>query len=557
FAWLASVANGGNVQSNAGYDIVFTADAAGNQKLNWEIEKYDPASGQLVAWVFLPNISHSVDTPFYMWYGNASITADQYNKQGTWDGFFSGVWHLGGDAALSAFDSTPNAGIVTNNLAQAIAGKIGDAGAFNGTSSYVELADAAALDLDQADSFTFEFWMNSTQKTPGVMLDKLSAPAQRGYQVALVGGSLDYFLCHDYPTANNLSVHSNFPVNDGKWHHVAVTYSGTSTTAGVKMYIDGAPNAFVVNRNNLKGTFANGNSVDFGRRRFSNNIYFTGLLDEMRISKGIVRSADWVKTEFNNQSDPSGFISFGGELDAPQAVLSSTSLSFGTQTVATSTAQTVTLSNPGSLPLAIGSISFDGANAADFDQTNTCGSSLPAGASCTISVTFTPSLAVVENPTMSIVDSAASSPQAISLAGAGQNPAGAGLKVTKGALVVNTSATYAQDNGSVIFTSNRPVNWSLVPGSSGTLTVVNSTHALYTAPSSIQNQNVLAGCPVGPNDSVFNTRIDSLPVDQNSANWTSAADVGSNGVGFDTAWGTSVVDNTVPMTNEVFYYTGG
>src|SRR6185437_9472340 len=109
------------------------------------------------------------------------------------------------------------------------------------------------------------------------------------------------------------------------------------------------------------------------------------------------------------------------------------------------------------------------------------------------------------------------------------------------ALVVNTSATYAQDNGSVIFTSNRPVNWSLAPGSSGTLTVVNSTHAVYTAPPSIQNQNVLAGCPVDPN----------------SVNWTSAANVGSNGLGFDTAWGTSVVDNTVPMTNEVFYYTGG
>jgi hypothetical protein len=163
----------------------------------------------------------------------------------------------------------------------------------------------------------------------------------------------------------------------------------------------------------------------------------------------------------------------------------------------------------------------------------------------------------VDDPTISIIDSVAGSPQSISLAGTGQNPAAVGLKVNNGPLVVNTSATSAQDNGSVTFTSNRPVNWSLVPGSSGTLKIVNSTHAIYTAPSSIQNQNVLAGCPVGPNDSIFNTRIDNLPLDPNSATWTSSVNTGTNGLGFDTAWGTSVVDNSVPLTNEVFYYTGG
>ena len=74
-----------------------------------------------------------------------------------------------------------------------------------------------------------------------------------------------------------------------------------------------------------------------------------------------------------------------------QTTLSPTSLNFATQVVGTtSSAQSVTLVNYGTKPLAITGISFTGADAGDFAQTNTCGTSLAAGASCPISVTFTP-----------------------------------------------------------------------------------------------------------------------------------------------------------------------
>jgi hypothetical protein len=40
------------------------------------------------------------------------------------------------------------------------------------------------------------------------------------------------------------------------------------------------------------------------------NEYYDGLLDEVRIST-TVRSADWVATEYNNQSSPSTFYTVG------------------------------------------------------------------------------------------------------------------------------------------------------------------------------------------------------------------------------------------------------
>ena len=72
--------------------------------------------------------------------------------------------------------------------------------------------------------------------------------------------------------------------------------------------------------------------------------------------------------------------------------LSPASLSFGSQPVeSSSSAQTVTLINSGSAALTLSSLALTGTNASDFAQTNNCGSSVPAGANCTISVTFTPS----------------------------------------------------------------------------------------------------------------------------------------------------------------------
>src|ERR1022692_4221907 len=71
--------------------------------------------------------------------------------------------------------------------------------------------------------------------------------------------------------------------------------------------------------------------------------------------------------------------------------LSATNLTFGNQAVGlTSAPQSVTVANSGNAALNITSISITGTNSADYAQTNTCGNSVAAASSCTISVTFTP-----------------------------------------------------------------------------------------------------------------------------------------------------------------------
>src|SRR5205823_2472535 len=98
----------------------------------------------------------------------------------------------------------------------------------------------------------------------------------------------------------------------------------------------------------------------------------------------------------------------------PFVVLSPTSLKFATLLVGTTSAsQNVTLSNTGSGTLNITSLTSTG----DYKQTNTCGSSVASGASCTITVTFTPKSINLRNGTITIADNATGSPQTVALSG--------------------------------------------------------------------------------------------------------------------------------------------
>lgn len=124
-------------------------------------------------------------------------------------------------------------------------------------------------------------------------------------------------------------------------------------------------------------------------------------------------------------------VALSGSGQAPAVTLTPTSLSFGSQLIGTTSgSQTSTLSNSGSAPLTITAIGVAGTNAADFAQSNDCPMApltLAAGATCTLSVTFSPSAVGSRGASVSIADDAAVSPQNLGLSGTGTQPAPAVL----------------------------------------------------------------------------------------------------------------------------------
>ena len=105
---------------------------------------------------------------------------------------------------------------------------------------------------------------------------------------------------------------------------------------------------------------------------------------------------------------------------SPAASVSPTSLRFGSHPVATtSAALAVKLSNSGAMAIRVNAISVTGTSAAWFAQTNDCPASLPAGASCAISVTFTPLAVASKSAKLTVTTSATDAPLAVSLSGTG------------------------------------------------------------------------------------------------------------------------------------------
>jgi len=111
----------------------------------------------------------------------------------------------------------------------------------------------------------------------------------------------------------------------------------------------------------------------------------------------------------------------GASLNSSALNVSPGTLAFGNvATGATSAAQTVTLMNSGSSTVDFTSI----AAAAPFADTTTCGATLPAGQSCTVSVTFAPTTTGAVQELLTITSNAAGpdTVQTVSLSGTGVNP---------------------------------------------------------------------------------------------------------------------------------------
>lgn len=112
--------------------------------------------------------------------------------------------------------------------------------------------------------------------------------------------------------------------------------------------------------------------------------------------------------------------SFTGARAVPVATFSASTIAFATTPAgSTSPAFTIKLTNGGTAKLKISSILLGGTNASSFRQTNTCGHTLAAAASCTLSITFSPAAATTYSATVTVTHNASGSPQVITLTGSG------------------------------------------------------------------------------------------------------------------------------------------
>lgn len=324
-SYLATKANGGDIyntttQTGGGAsitvpaDLKFTSDSAGVNLLSWEFETYNSSTGAVNIWV-KSDITSASDKVFYMWYSNPGQSLWIGDVNGVWSNSYSGVWHLPDGTTLgdgtNIYDSSATAatGVLSGSTKpSAVAGKVDGGANFNGTTAYTDHGNV--LDFTTGD-MTIEGWFKTTA-TSGYLIDKFNGTGG-GYAMYLNtlgggGSGITIYVQTDGSNWKQIYDNSALHKNDGVWHHFVATRSSTTTLA---LYTDGVTPGTITQSSGTVGSVSN--SVSLQMSNASIPSYYNGSLDEIRIST-VARTLDYATACFNNQGDPSNFVTISSPL---------------------------------------------------------------------------------------------------------------------------------------------------------------------------------------------------------------------------------------------------
>lgn len=220
---------------------------------------------------------------------------------------------------------------------------------------------------------------------------------------------------------------------------------GTTSAAKTVVLTDSGSGPISVTNISVTGPFSQANNCTSLAAGASCNISVTFTPTALGSASGTLSITDTVGVQT---------VSLSGKGVGP-LILSPNGLEFNSQLVGTtSMPQTVTASNQGTVSISISNIAISGTGFAISG--NSCGSSLGVGASCTVSVTFAPTVTGDAGGALTFTDSAAGSPQSVSLQGNGTSA----LAVSPGSLSFGT-VPYGTTSSAQTITLNNQQNVSV------------------------------------------------------------------------------------------------
>jgi hypothetical protein len=257
----------------------------------------------------------------------------EFDGAATKTGYFDNIYILSSTGNISKVVYT-QAGAVTSTLdfrsatsisaaitsaqditVRSVSGKISSAVNTDGA-RFLNMTGRA---MTATDNFTLEAWVNpNVLSQHGYFVYNGNQGAGYGIGIGNGTGNSGSKLIGLYGTNGFVPSGFTFP-SASAWYHVVLQRSGGTTgffvngsavsAASNATLTPGAPNNFLTI----------GNELDASSNAYK---YFNGPIDEVRLSTS-VRSADWIATEYNNQSSPASFYSVGTETLFAAATISS------------------------------------------------------------------------------------------------------------------------------------------------------------------------------------------------------------------------------------------
>lgn len=307
-----------NVKSD-GSDIRVTS-SDGETELAREVVAYDSGTDTGELHFLAPSISSSLDTEFYIYYGNSAATDyapdATYGAENVWVDYLY-VSHDGG-----LVDSTGNL-TPTNYSTSTVTGKVGQARSFNGSSQYVDLNTTSLLNseteatvqawvkLDSSvsrdhpiiskwNSSGWVFWVDDATTSPSGFTDTVAFAPDAGATdngrvngtTGIVSASTWYLFHGTFDASSYIRLYRNGSLNNDNTTSVISSFAST----GHDTYVGNSPHV-------------------------SNIKWFEGDMDELRITN-IARPTDWIYAEYSNQETPTTFYTLGSQETNSEEVIS-------------------------------------------------------------------------------------------------------------------------------------------------------------------------------------------------------------------------------------------
>lgn len=250
-------------------------------------------------WTKIPSLTSTTEI-FVDWDGSSADYAatDTYGRNAVWSGY-EHVYHLYEGSGATINDSTGNSSITfpgsTNDPAWTGSGQIGNGLDFDGSNDFL-----TAPFVEIANNYFFSGWVKIDSTTTARYRRIIST-----YESIKTTNGLSIGFESSTPTKVSIIRNNAFYINASaamttNWTKVSVVIDGSNG----KIYYGATQQAsasFSVSSGTPSLSILGAEGNDQNRRD-----YFPGLMDEVRIAT-FSASADWISTEYNNQSDEAGF----------------------------------------------------------------------------------------------------------------------------------------------------------------------------------------------------------------------------------------------------------
>ena len=271
------------------------------------VESWNPSAGTWKAHVLATSLNGSSaasNTSLYVCIGNSAIVGKQnvgpYAEANVYDTNYKMVLHMADNAANNTVtDATANAANGANSVntsSRTATGQINGAMSYAGTSSdSTDFGIPAGLGL-YSSAFAMEFWFNAASTGDSIIMGN---GVYNGSGIGYVAFFSATFQCV-YNTASSSGAAIIALPPTGSWHHYACVGGG----GHVKVYLDGALALDQLDSNATAFHNADANHWYIGRWVAAASFYYSGLLDEVRLTLNTTRSSDWIADEVANQALP-------------------------------------------------------------------------------------------------------------------------------------------------------------------------------------------------------------------------------------------------------------